>query len=326
VTPRDSGNARLGFGDIPMSPKKKMLSCGGGLPGHMNLCPLQSPLDGLEQTPDDVQRAVKSAAKTLPFQSPSSSRKRPSSLTVDSDSQLMLSGKKGGLKQSEAIDDDCSSGDDGIGTPCQLFLSADSDSPIGDDSMFCSENFSADDDVPSRGSINGRKLLAENTLTRTMSSNFGYCEHFYWIKKLGSGSFSNVWLCEHNKTGEFFAVKADQRPLKGLKDRERHLREIKAVIEIGRHEYIVQYFRSWQEDRFFFSQMEFCEYGCLQQLCEQGALSLGVGGKDWPVIGRIVHDTISGLAAIHSHNLLHLDIKPGTHALLLSCSLNTLLF
>ena len=322
VTPRDSGHARLSFGDVPMSPKKKLLSLSGA-PGLVSHFSLNSPPKGAqEQTPDDVQRAVKSAAKTLPF-TPNSSRKRPQSLSVDELSGLIHSGKKGSLDHMDALDDDASADDSICSVAGQLFCSVDSDSPTSDATMLCNESCSFDDDVPSRGSIGGRKLLAENSLTRTMSCNFGFCDHFYWLKKLGSGSFSHVWLCEHKQNGEFFAVKADQRPLKGVRDRDLHLREINAVIEIGQHEYIVQYFRSWQEDRFFFSQMEFCEYGCLQQLCAKQALALGVGGRDWPVIGRIVHDTISGLAAIHSHNLLHLDIKPGI-ALLHSAARTTL--
>jgi hypothetical protein len=306
VTPRDNGYARLNFGDVPMSPKKGPMK-----PDHLHFSQ-SPPRVQLEQTPDDAAHlAVKSAAKTLPF-SPSSSRKRPQSLSIEDDSGVMHSGKKNSCERTDSADDD-GSGDEGIDTVAgQLFGSADCDSPLSDAEMFCSESCSMDDEVPSRGSIGGRKLLAQNSLTRTMSCNFGFCEHFYWLKKLGSGSFSHVWLCEHKSSGEFFAVKADQRPLKGVRDRDLHLREINAVIEIGQHEYIVQYFRSWQEDRFFFSQMEFCEYGCLNQLCAKQALSLGVGGRDWPVIGRIVHDTISGLAAIHSHSLLHLDIKPGT--------------
>jgi hypothetical protein len=323
VTPRDTGNARLNFGDILMSPKKKIFGHGGSMYGHRDSFSLQSPLGLHEHTPDDAACAVKSAAKTL-LMSPSSSRKRPPSLQVNDVSGTMHSGKKGSLQQLDSTDDDSSREDD-LGTPCQLFSSADCDSPaVTDAAIFCNEDCLHDDDVPSRGSIGGRKLLAENSLTRTMSSNFGFCDHFYWLKKLGSGSFSHVWLCEHKHTGEFFAVKADQRPLKGLRDRELHLREIGAVKEIGRHDYVVQYFRSWQEDRYFFSQMEFCEYGCLQQLCAKGALSLGCGGRDWPVIGRIVHDTVSGLAAIHSHNLLHLDIKPGVCPLLPHPALNAL--
>ncbi len=311
VTPRDTGYARLNFGDVPMSPKK-----GSMKPDHLHFS--QSPPRGHpELTPDDAAHlAVKSAAKTLPF-SPSSSRKRPQSISVLDDSGVMHSGKKNSCERMDSIDDD-DSGDEGIDTVAGQLFSETEDcdgSPTSDVAMFCSESCSFEDEVPSRGSIGGRKLLAENSLTRTMSCNFGFCDHFYWLKKLGSGSFSHVWLCEHKLNGEFFAVKADQRPLKGVRDRDLHLREINAVIEIGQHEYIVQYFRSWQEDRFFFSQMEFCEYGCLNQLCAKQALTLGVGGRDWPVVGRIVHDTISGLAAIHSHGLLHLDIKPGTGTL-----------
>ena len=318
VTPRDSSHTRQSFGDIPMSPKK-LNSC-GAFHGHFASAKVNfsSPSRGgaQELTPDDALPVKLSAAKTLPFAttfgSPSSSRKRPQAISVD---DVMHSGKKGGCERIDSIDG-YGSEDDGIdGVAGELFRgsSAESHSPISDSEMLCHETFTSDDGVPSVGSIGGRKLLVVNSLTRVMSGNFQFSDHFYWLKKLGSGSFSHVWLCELKTNGEFFAVKADQRPLKGLRDRALHLREIHAVIEIGQHEYIVQYFRSWQEDRFFFSQMEFCEYGCLQQLCAKRALALGVGGRDWPVIGRIVHDTISGLAAIHSHNLLHLDIKPGAH-------------
>jgi hypothetical protein len=301
-----------------MSPKK-LANFGVPPHGHLSFEPheanfpsLLSPTRrGQEQTPEEAQRALKSAAKTLPF-SPSSSRKRPQAISVDGEVDIIHSDKKkGSCMRMDSSDDDCSSDEGMDAVAGELFRTTDCDSPVSRDAILCDECCPVEDDVPSRGSIGGRRLLAENSLTRTMSCNFGFCEHFYWLKKLGSGSFSHVWLCEHKVNGEFFAVKADQRPLKGVRDRELHLREINAVIEIGQHEYIVQYFRSWQEDRFFFSQMEFCEYGCLQQLCARQALALGVGGSDWPVIGRIVHDTISGLAAIHSHNLLHLDIKPG---------------
>ena len=328
VTPRDSNHARQSFGNVPMSPKK--LNSGGAFHGHFAPARVDfsSPTrGGLQELTPDEQPAKLSAAKTLPFAtfgSPSSSRKRPQAISVN---DVMHSGKKGGCDRIDAIDDD-GSGDDGFDAVAgELFRSSpDCDSPISDNEMLCHENFTSDDNVQSVGSIGGRKLLVVNSLTRVMSGNFQFSDHFYWLKKLGSGSFSHVWLCELKTNGEFFAVKADQRPLKGLRDRALHLREIHAVIEIGQHEYIVQYFRSWQEDRFFFSQMEFCEYGCLQQLCAKRALALGVGGRDWPVIGRIVHDTISGLAAIHGHNLLHLDIKPGMHIPARSCALTILLF
>jgi serine/threonine protein kinase len=89
---------------------------------------------------------------------------------------------------------------------------------------------------------------------------------------------------------------------------DRCLREIRAVAALPRHDNIVAQYRAWQESGHFYIQMDYCEGGSLHQLIVQASKS----GRtlDYDQIVKVALDVAAGLDFLHSHGVLHLDIKP----------------
>jgi serine/threonine protein kinase len=73
----------------------------------------------------------------------------------------------------------------------------------------------------------------------------------------------------HRQTGEVFAVKRSRQRFRSKIQRERCLREIRAVSALPAHPNIVSQYRAWQEGGQFYIQMDYCEGGSLQQLIQQ---------------------------------------------------------
>lgn len=88
----------------------------------------------------------------------------------------------------------------------------------------------------------------------------------------------------------------------------RCLREIRAVAELPSHPHIVGQYRAWQEGGHFYIQMDYCQAGSLHQALQQ-ARGAGAALPD-EALWRIAGDVACGLRFLHSHGVLHLDIKP----------------
>jgi len=92
--------------------------------------------------------------------------------------------------------------------------------------------------------------------------------------------------------------------------------EVFAYSVLGRHAHIVHYYSSWVEDDRVFIQTEYCSGGSLaSQLAECQAD--GRKRLSEMELKQLTVHIASGLKYIHSHGLVHLDIKPGMLLLLL---------
>lgn len=70
---------------------------------------------------------------------------------------------------------------------------------------------------------------------------------------------------------------------------------------------VVRYYHSWIEDGELFLVMEYCQ-GSLQKIITEHRVS----GSHFPektIIGYL-RSALLGLASVHKHGILHLDIKP----------------
>ena len=85
------------------------------------------------------------------------------------------------------------------------------------------------------------------------------------------------------------------------------MRELEAVSNLPEHDNVVSVYRTWQQNRFFCMQFEYCECGSLSALLNR--LKPGVV-LDEDDVWRLAFEVASGLAHIHSHSILHLDVKP----------------
>lgn len=131
-----------------------------------------------------------------------------------------------------------------------------------------------------------------------------------------------------------YAVKVSKRLFRTRNERKLLLREVENSRVLGEHAHIVRYYRAWQDQRSLYLQLELCEQGTLRSyvagrrgggaLGRSGAPSSGgapppaaASGSDtggcalsekevWAFTAQLA----SGLAHIHAHGLLHLDMKP----------------
>lgn len=127
---------------------------------------------------------------------------------------------------------------------------------------------------------------------------------------LGSGTFADVYRARQNDDNRLYAVKKVKRQFRSKKDRDWLLNEVRSLMQVGRSpcRYIVQFVRAWQDDGYFYVQIELAGRGTLRDLLLKS--SLAKEALPDATLWHVVHDVASGLRHIHSCGLVHLDIKP----------------
>ncbi|KAL4427957.1 hypothetical protein ABPG75_002046 [Micractinium tetrahymenae] len=162
-------------------------------------------------------------------------------------------------------------------------------------------------------SLRDAKVLVVSDMHRTESAMdpalFLYHQHFEspW-QLVGKTSLSEVFRVRHRTSGEVFAVKRSRRRFRSKLQRERCLREIRAVAALPTHPNIVNQYRAWQEGGHFYIQMDFCEGGSLAQWAQKACMQGQCLTDDQ--LWSTACQAAQGLAFLHSHNVMHLDIKP----------------
>ena len=128
---------------------------------------------------------------------------------------------------------------------------------------------------------------------------------------IGSGTFAEVFKCTlRNGSHESFAIKKSRRQFRSKRDRADLLSEVHIMQIVGATEcpYLIQFYRAWQENCYFYVQIELAERGTLRDLMTSH--SHGQQAVQGKTVLRILHDVASGLEHIHQCGVVHLDIKP----------------
>ncbi|EEB15656.1 serine/threonine-protein kinase Nek7, putative [Pediculus humanus corporis] len=104
-------------------------------------------------------------------------------------------------------------------------------------------------------------------------------------------------------------LKLSKKRSRSSNSRRKALNEVFAHAVLGKHENVVRYFAAWAEDKHMLIQNEFCNRGSLQDAIEKHRAN-GTYFLESEIRIILLH-LAEGLRYIHSHNLVHMDIKPG---------------
>ncbi|XP_018398321.1 PREDICTED: mitogen-activated protein kinase kinase kinase 4 [Cyphomyrmex costatus] len=128
---------------------------------------------------------------------------------------------------------------------------------------------------------------------------------FTWQRgiKIGQGRFGKVYTVVNNQTGELLAMKEVQlQP-----DDHRAIRRVAEELQIFegiQHQHLVRYYglEIHREEMLIF--MEFCAEGTLESLVAGSG-----NGLPESLVRKYTHQLLSAVTALHSHGIVHRDIK-----------------
>lgn len=126
------------------------------------------------------------------------------------------------------------------------------------------------------------------------------------IKTIGRGSFGIATSVKDEK-GNIFVVKELDMSCMNVKEKTNVINEIKALIEVSVHPFIVRYKEAFMEDSILYVVMDYCSKGDLSKSVknhkEMKTFIPESSIKRW-----LLHIT-TGLKFIHDKNLIHRDLK-----------------
>ena len=131
-------------------------------------------------------------------------------------------------------------------------------------------------------------------------------------RTLGQGEFGEAYEVADRTTGHVSAVKKTKVPSGGPKERLRRLEEVDILRLLSRADppsaYVIRLYDAWEQSGNLFIQTELCSYGNLATfLAEYGE---AYEKPDEARVWKIMAELASGVAHIHAHGVLHLDLKP----------------
>ena len=168
--------------------------------------------------------------------------------------------------------------------------------------------------VSSRPVLKARHSSATGPAELPMVPQNGWFEdNFVLIRCLGEGAFSDAFEVQDRKRkDQVFAVKRTKQPFGGPKDRLRRLEEVDILryfsTSPNQSPHLISLVDAWEQNGHLFIQTELCAAGNLSDFLY--AFGQEHDMLDETRLWKILTETASGLAHLHAHNVLHLDIKP----------------
>jgi wee1-like protein kinase len=164
-------------------------------------------------------------------------------------------------------------------------------------STTCDSELFYDEDLNEFRQAPKRLALQESNITR-------YEKEFIELKLLGVGEFGLVYQCLNRLDGCIYAIKRSIKPVAGSSFEKISLNEVYAHAVLGKHDNVVRYYSAWAENNHMLIQNEYCNGGSLQSYL----LKRNLNEAELKIL---LLQVAEGLKYIHSHNLVHMDIKAG---------------
>uniref|UniRef100_A0A0N5AC12 Membrane-associated tyrosine- and threonine-specific cdc2-inhibitory kinase wee-1.3 n=1 Tax=Syphacia muris TaxID=451379 RepID=A0A0N5AC12_9BILA len=178
--------------------------------------------------------------------------------------------------------------------------------------------------------LHGPHFISFTTKGKTVFGMLSYAENGHYNKndpreyfeqcfererKIGEGSFGEVFRVKSKNDGKYYAVKRTIEPFRNSRDRELKLREVQKHELLPKHPNLVEFKCAWEEKGQLYIQTELCEYSLNQYLFNKVILSLSDYAERVHYIPEdelwgYFADMVAAVHHLHEQDLLHLDIKP----------------
>ncbi|XP_029653869.1 serine/threonine-protein kinase Nek5-like [Octopus sinensis] len=124
------------------------------------------------------------------------------------------------------------------------------------------------------------------------------------LKKLGSGTFGNVFLVVNVWTKKQYALK-EIGNVRNEKQLASAMKEISVLKELN-HPFIVQFYGYFHKNGCLSIVLEYCSFGDLSKVIQYFRFS---SSSQW-MIYNLISQVVLGLRYMHSRNIIHRDLKP----------------
>lgn len=130
-----------------------------------------------------------------------------------------------------------------------------------------------------------------------------FSQAFVKEAEIGAGYFGTVYRVRSREDRKLYAVKVGRERYRGPSDRGRKLEEVRKHELLPPHTNLVTFHGSWEERGRLYQQFELCEGNLEEWVENRGQLSEGT-------LWGLLADLLQAVGHLHSHDLVHMDIKP----------------
>ena len=159
------------------------------------------------------------------------------------------------------------------------------------------------------------RLSTTSTTPSSSSTTSLFAAEFAVLGELGRGDFGVVFLCRWQRDGLLYAVKRSLAPLRTSAERQRACREVEHFSLLlspasppsspSPHPNVMTMYQAFWEERHLYIQSEYLPQGTVRD-----ALTSSDSAIAEERLWLWLADAVEGLHFLHSHGVLHLDIKP----------------
>uniref|UniRef100_A0A915DDX9 Membrane-associated tyrosine- and threonine-specific cdc2-inhibitory kinase wee-1.3 n=1 Tax=Ditylenchus dipsaci TaxID=166011 RepID=A0A915DDX9_9BILA len=128
-------------------------------------------------------------------------------------------------------------------------------------------------------------------------------QRFTILRQLGQGSFGEAVSVKSKDDGKMYAVKCSLDRYRNSADRSTKLKEVQRHELLPPHPNLVKFIKAWEEKGRLYIQTELCQRSLDDIARTQHEI-------EEPVIWQYLIDLLLAVHHLHSHDLLHVDIKP----------------
>lgn len=159
------------------------------------------------------------------------------------------------------------------------------------------------------GKVLSEEIPEDRSLSFLASSSSNISIRWQQGKFIAAGAFGSVYLALNLDNGSLMAVKEIKfQEISGLPNLIKQIKEELSVMEMLHHPNVVEYYGiEVHRDKVYIFE-EYCQGGSLADLLEYGRI------EDEGVIQVYTMQMIEGLSYLHSHGIVHRDIKPDSES------------